>query len=41
MDIFEDMSGCVLIAIAGALIIFLLACVALVVVGGALPDLVQ
>ncbi len=40
MDIFEDIGGCALIAIASATILLLIACVALVVLGGALHDLV-
>jgi hypothetical protein len=39
MDFFEDLGGCAMIAIAGAVILILTACVVVVVLGGAIPDL--
>lgn len=39
MEIFEDMGGCVTIAIVALVILLLVACVAIVVFGVALTDL--
>ena len=40
MDFLEDLGGCAIIAIAGIIVLVLLLCVAVVVVGGAIPELI-
>ncbi len=39
MDIFEDFGGCALIGIAAVILLLLVVCVAMLVLGVALPDL--
>lgn len=41
MDIFEDFGGCALIGIAAVIILFLVLCVAIVVLGVALPNVFE
>ena len=40
MDIFEDMGGCVVIAIVALILLLLVACVAIVFFGVAFTDLI-
>ncbi len=39
MDLFEDLGGCAVIAVVGLILLLLVVCVAVVVLGVALPDL--
>jgi hypothetical protein len=40
MDFLEDLGGCAMIGIVAAILLLLVVCVAVLIVGGALPDLV-
>jgi hypothetical protein len=39
MDIFEDLGGCALAAVAALILLLLVVCVVVIVLGVALPDL--
>ena len=40
MDIFEDLGGCAIFAVIAVIVLLLLVCVAVVVLGVALPDFI-
>lgn len=40
MDIFEDLGGCAIIAIVAVVVLLLVACVAVVILGVALPSFI-
>jgi Sec-independent protein translocase protein TatA len=40
MDFFEDFGGCTTIAIIGVILLVIIVCVAIVVLGGSLPNLI-
>lgn len=40
MDIFEDIGGCALFAVIAAVVLLLIACVAFILLGAAIPDII-
>ncbi|MEJ7901832.1 MAG: hypothetical protein WKF63_08275 [Thermomicrobiales bacterium] len=40
MDFFEDLGGCAMIGIVAGILLLLVICVAVLILGGVLPDLI-